>query len=286
MDLKTTVSTAILRGHCPLSEFSAEEIRQTLPFIGELFDFDAVQEVNGVPILMRNSNWFWSVSNHKCLTALVNDIDAVNSFETEDTGYGWILGRYGIGDGYGIMKTIPRATREAPRKEVFEKLCKHYNLGCTGRKEFRSKEYYYKLLFCMDNDVPFREFALWVFAEKILETRLNFVEAQNFDSLFFGDIDELKFIYGSSEYTQILVKMRTVLDSFREDKENIANSYIEEAKLARDKGDYGTWYKIKDKIEALYEPPDGAFDYEASKCAEALDVALKKLQEVAGLGDK
>ncbi|MEE1505110.1 MAG: hypothetical protein UGF89_12810 [Acutalibacteraceae bacterium] len=224
------------------------------------FKYIAKQDViSGKKIVVENTNWFWLIENKANRDVLIEYIKAVKSFDSSDPVYKMIIKRFETGDSFGILGFVPRDTTEGLNKQLFLKAIEHYHL------ELHKKKYevlHYKLIKCYQRNAPLSEVNSWALYEVLVRIPINYYEYKFLDTLVYGDPKELKNIYLSEEYIDLIRQMRVALRSHRDNlgskAESLCDEIVTDYKKNKISGDFSAASHFLNELYDLYELPEGA----------------------------
>lgn len=224
------------------------------------FKYIAKQEVvSGQNVVMENANWFWLMENKANRDVLIEYIKEVKSFDSSDPIYNMIVKRFETGDSFGILGFVPRETTEGFNKTLFSKAIEHYGLKLSEEKY---KALHYKLIKCYKRNAPLSEVKAWQLYEVLIRIPINYCEYKLLDALVYGDPKELKNIYLSKEYVDLIREMRVALRNHRDNlgskAESLCNEIITDHKKNKKSGNFSTASRLLNEVYDLYEFPEGA----------------------------
>lgn len=167
--------------------------------------------------LCINNNWFWLEENLDLRNAFADDIARVKRFEDGDDAYDDITHRFIDGDGYGIITPVIRAQEEPYDSKAYDEAFDWYentqNVVSSWSLLYTDRAF--KVIYCAKKELPFSTIDNWYTCEMLVGSPLNYAEYKVVDGILYGGTDDLKGIYKTEEYYDIINRMRDALYSYR-----------------------------------------------------------------------
>lgn len=280
-ELAKAIITFIVTGEYTGTEYTALQFIEALPFLKYIISGYYPKENSALPLgVYPNTNWFWCASNEKNRKALVALLKRLNFFDYSDTVYRNIILNGEQKNYFGIMKPINRGTLHRYDSDVLNTLFATFKIP-TG-SFYTDSDCHYKLHYCCSKHLDFQDFVTWYWAEKVVGIALSFPESQLVNGFVYGDIRELEEIYMTKEYKKAVKDAKKTVEEQRKNRHILAEKAVEYEKDQYWAGRGFDYDRAKEKIEALYEAPDG---WSSKQSKELLEKAKPFFEEIGGFGE-
>lgn len=280
-ELAKAIITFIKTGEYTGAEFNAFEFIEALPFLKHITsNFSKGNSALPSGCVYCNANWFWCASNEKNRKALIALLKQLNSFDYGDAVYRIIIQRGEQKDFFGVMQPVNRGTLHRYDSDVLNSFFATFQIPPDSF--YTNVDCHYKLHYCCSKHLEFQDFVTWYWAEKITGMSLSFPESRLVNSFVYGDIKELEEIYMTKDYKKTVKDAKKAVEEQRKNRHILAEKVIEYEKDQYWAGRGFDYDRAKEKIEALYEAPDG---WSSKQSKELLEKAKPFFEEIGDFGE-
>lgn len=273
--MKNAIINFLKNGCYQGTKYTAEDFIAKLEFLA----FIIKRKDEGAPDggVWANDNWFWCYANYQNRVDLLYEVGLIKSFNKRDPQYNLLMDRYEHRDCYGIMFPVARSSIETVDFESINKTIGYYvskgvppsdRMLIKAEKDFSLQ---YKLVYCGKKEYPLSDVFDWDMCEKVLSSKLNYREYKVVCDTLYSSPEDLKDVYMSSEYIEVVSGMQRALARYVLDLKKESELRVNDILYCYYAGNVQRSSDLLEELKSYYEHREGASKTEKEEQNKRLD---------------